>query len=185
MSESSTSVTHAAYIGLVNPKNPINVGAVMRAAGCYQADGVYYTGERFARAARYQTDTKDIKNKIPLLQADHFRENLPAGMEVICVEFAEGATALPDFVHPDRALYIFGPEDGSISQELINAADYVVYVPTIGCMNLAASVNVVLYDRMCKSAVYFPGAEAAHDDTWIKHSRDTNNRLTMKTKTAT
>jgi tRNA(Leu) C34 or U34 (ribose-2'-O)-methylase TrmL len=26
----------------------------------------------------------------------------------------------------------------------------VVYVPTIGCMNLAATVNVVLYDRLAK-----------------------------------
>jgi tRNA(Leu) C34 or U34 (ribose-2'-O)-methylase TrmL len=26
----------------------------------------------------------------------------------------------------------------------------VVYIPTTGCMNLAATVNVVLYDRMAK-----------------------------------
>jgi tRNA(Leu) C34 or U34 (ribose-2'-O)-methylase TrmL len=26
----------------------------------------------------------------------------------------------------------------------------VVYVPTQGCMNLAASVNVILYDRLAK-----------------------------------
>ena len=34
-------------IGLVNPKSPENVGAVMRAAGCYGANEVYYTGQRF------------------------------------------------------------------------------------------------------------------------------------------
>ena len=28
--------------------------------------------------------------------------------------------------------------------------DKVVYVPTQGCMNLAASVNVILYDRLAK-----------------------------------
>jgi tRNA(Leu) C34 or U34 (ribose-2'-O)-methylase TrmL len=27
----------------------------------------------------------------------------------------------------------------------------VVYIPTVGCMNLAATVNVVLYDRMAKA----------------------------------
>jgi tRNA(Leu) C34 or U34 (ribose-2'-O)-methylase TrmL len=26
-----------------------------------------------------------------------------------------------------------------------------VYIPTVGCMNLAATVNVVLYDRLAKS----------------------------------
>jgi len=27
----------------------------------------------------------------------------------------------------------------------------VVYIPTVGCMNLAATVNVVLYDRLAKA----------------------------------
>src|SRR5690606_36379608 len=43
-------------IGLVNPKSPENVGAVMRAAGCYGADEVYYTGNRFELARRFATD---------------------------------------------------------------------------------------------------------------------------------
>ena len=33
-----------AYIGLVNPKSPENVGMVMRAAGCYEVSKVFYTG---------------------------------------------------------------------------------------------------------------------------------------------
>ena len=45
-------------IGLTNPKSPTNVGSVMRAAGCYQADAVYYTGQRYAHAAKFNTDTK-------------------------------------------------------------------------------------------------------------------------------
>ena len=53
-------------IGLSNPKSPTNVGAVMRAAGCYQVDDVRYTGERYDRAAKFQTDTKKVANKIPL-----------------------------------------------------------------------------------------------------------------------
>jgi tRNA(Leu) C34 or U34 (ribose-2'-O)-methylase TrmL len=27
-----------------------------------------------------------------------------------------------------------------------------VYIPTVGCMNLAATVNVVLYDRLAKAS---------------------------------
>ncbi|MFH7439550.1 TrmH family RNA methyltransferase, partial [Pseudomonas syringae pv. tagetis] len=52
--------------------------------------------------------------------------------------------------HPDRALYIFGPEDGSLDQEIPDWCEDVVYIPTEGCMNLAATVNVVLYHRMAK-----------------------------------
>ncbi|MDO8908005.1 MAG: RNA methyltransferase [Pseudohongiella sp.] len=163
--------SRTAIIGLCNPKSPVNVGAVMRAAGCYQADAVRYTGERFGRAARYQTDTKNIKNKIPLIHVESLLQDLPVNSKVVCVEFAEGATPLPEFVHPEHAIYVFGPEDGSIPQSVVNAADHVVYMPTIGCMNLAASVNVLLYDRLAKS-----GKSLASEEL-IKSSRDINNRL--------
>ena len=61
-----------------------------------------------------------------------------------------GARPLPEYTHPDRALYLFGAEDGSLSQELRDWCEDVVYIPTQGCMNLAATVNVVLYDRLAK-----------------------------------
>lgn len=162
-----------ATIALYNPKSPDNVGAIMRAAGCYQASAVRYTGERFSRAVKYQTDTKNIVSKIPLTQVTDLLADLPAGTCLVCVEFAEGATSLPQFEHPEQALYVFGPEDGSLPQTLIDAADHVVFVPTIGCMNLAASVNVVLYDRLCKST-----RKINHDEI-IKLSRDNNNRLVV------
>ncbi len=162
------------FIGLVDPKSPSNVGSVMRAAGCYQVDQVRYSGGRFERAAQYQTDTKDIVSKIPLVREEQLHERLSAEMKIVCVELAEGATPLPQFVHPDQAIYIFGPEDGSIPQALIDEADHVVYVPTIGCMNLAAAVNVLLYDRLAKSP------PDAHDDDFIKSSRDINNRLKVR-----
>ena len=44
MNESKT------YIALSDPKSPANVGAVMRAAGCFGADAVFYTGNRYARS---------------------------------------------------------------------------------------------------------------------------------------
>lgn len=161
-------------IGLVNPKSPANVGAVMRAAGCYGARGIRYTGVRFARAARFHTDTKGIGSLIPLLPTDDLTADLPPGMQVVCVELVEGATPLPAFVHPERALYIFGPEDGSLEQALIDRADAVVYIPTHGCMNLAATVNVVLYDRLAKSVA------ASGSDQLIRQSRDANNRVRLK-----
>jgi tRNA(Leu) C34 or U34 (ribose-2'-O)-methylase TrmL len=137
-------------IGLVNPKSPVNVGAVMRAAGCYGADEVYYTGNRFELARRFATDTKQMVDKIPLLGVDNLMEIVPAGCVPVVVDLIEGATSLPDYVHPERAFYIFGPEDGTLDPARYGAVKDVVYVPTQGCMNLAASVNVILYDRLAK-----------------------------------
>ena len=161
-------------IGLTNPKSPSNVGAVMRAAGCYRVDSVFYTGRRYDRAARFNTDTKNVGRHIPLTQVADLLESVLETVKVVCVELVEGATPLPDYDHPRQALYIFGPEDGTISQDVIDRADATVYVPTIGCMNLAATVNVVLYDRLVKS-----GHQIADDDL-IRQSRDTNNRVKVR-----
>ncbi len=162
--------THVS-IGLSNPKSPTNVGAVMRAAGCYRVDAVRYTGERYDRAKKFHTDTKAASRRIPLTGVASLLDDLPPGTQVICVDLVEGAIPLPAYQHPDKALYVFGPEDGTLSQELIDQADGVVYVPTVGCMNLAATVNVLLYDRLAKSAATLAG------DELIRQSRDANNKV--------
>ena len=146
----------------------------MRAAGCYQVSSVLYTGERYDRAAKFHTDTQKASETVSLTGVDDLLESAPKGMKIVCVELVEGAIPLPEYQHPDCAMYIFGPEDNTIKQKLINKADDVVYVPTIGCLNLAQTVNVVLYDRMAKSDMNFAG------DELIRQSRDTNNKMKVK-----
>ena len=158
-------------IALTNPKSPTNVGAVLRAAGCFGADEILYTGNRYDIAKKYATDTQKAIDSISLTKVDDFIANKPADVKLVCVDLVEGAVPLPSFEHPEQAMYLFGPEDGSLKQEIIDQADHVVYMPTNGSLNLAASVNVVLYDRTAKSADFVT------DDELIKQSRDVNNRL--------
>lgn len=161
-------------IGLNNPKSPTNVGAVMRAAGCYQASQVRFNGTRYSRAAKFQTDTHNARQHIELTEMQDLTANLADDVKIVCVELALGATALPNFVHPEKAIYLFGPEDGSLPQELVDKADHVVYVPTVGCMNLAATVNVLLYDRLAKSSLAIDHAQQ------VLANRDNKNRLEVK-----
>ncbi|MCQ8878333.1 RNA methyltransferase [Pseudoalteromonas shioyasakiensis] len=160
-----------ATIGLINPKSPTNVGGVLRAAGCYNAKHVFFTGTRYLNAKKFHTDTKNVIERIPLTSVDDLKQAKPEGAKAVVIELIEGATPLPEFTHPENAFYIFGPEDGSISKEVLNWCDEVVYIPTIGCMNLAATCNVVLYDRLAKIG----GVESS--DATIKQSRDTNNKM--------
>ncbi len=167
------------HIGLVNPKDVTNVGSVLRAIGCYQADGLLYTGSRYNKAIRYRTDTNnvrenaDIQHTADLLVA---KQQLPASTRLVAVELVVGAQPLPEYEHPQDALYVFGPEDGNLPQDIVDAADDVVYVPTVGCMNLAASVNVLLYDRLSKTGL----TTDRQDDELIRASRDNNNRLKVR-----
>jgi tRNA(Leu) C34 or U34 (ribose-2'-O)-methylase TrmL len=161
-------------IGLTNPKSPTNVGAIFRAAGCFQADSIIYTGDRYDRGSAYCTDTQNLSKSIPLTRVECLLESAPENAKIVVIELAENAISLADFQHPENAFYVFGPEDGSVKQKVLNQADSVVYIPTKGSLNLAATVNVVLYDRLAKLTQCEEGNEL------IRESRDVNNRLKVK-----
>mgnify|MGYP002836385615 FL=1 len=160
-------------IGLINPKNPVNVASILRAAGCYGVASVFYTGQRYRFAKDFNADTKAFHKVIPTIGVDDLTEVVPEGASVVAVELVEGATPLPLFEHPSNAFYLLGPEDGSIGEDVLSWCDHVVYVPTFSCMNLAATANVLLYDRLSKSD-YVSG------DALIRQSRDTNNKSKIK-----
>ena len=151
------------------------MGSILRAAGCYQAQSIRYTGTRYAKAKAFSTDTKNAHLNIAVSHVSSVIDPInDKHLTKVAIELVEGATPLPLFIHPEEALYIFGPEDGSIEQDVVDQCDHVVYIPTIGCMNLAATVNVLLYDRLAKTTVMPLGDEV------IKNSRDTNNRTKAK-----
>ena len=139
-----------ACIGLFNPKSPENVGSVMRAAGCYGINSVYYTGKRYDLAKSFCTDTEKRHLEIPLIGVEDLIKTVPLDCVPVAVELAEGAKSLVDYKHPPRAFYIFGPEDNSLKKKVTDLCRETIYVPTDGCMNLAATVNVILYDRLAK-----------------------------------
>lgn len=165
-------------IGLINPKSPDNVHSVMRAAGNFRVDSVFYTGSRYERALRLNPNAPDMSRKVsenvPLTEVSCLLDAVAENMQIVCVEFALNASALPEYVHPHNAFYIFGSEDGTIDQAIIDRADAVVYVPTVGCMNLSAAVNVLLYDRLIKSTQRYDSEEL------ILESRDTNNTVKVR-----
>lgn len=141
-----------AAIGCENPKTPANMGSVLRAAGCYGAGMVAFGGPRPARlrATKCMTDTQKAYKHIPTLYADELRSVIPVDCVPVAVDLIDGAIPLPDYKHPERAFYVFGPEDGTLGVRITGWCRDVVYVPTRFCMNLAATVNVVLYDRLTK-----------------------------------
>ena len=76
---------------------------------------------------------------------DEFPELTP-----VAVEVRKNSEMLSEFDHPLNALYVFGPEDGSISSVELRHCHRFVAIPTRHCLNLSMSVGTVLYDRQCK-----------------------------------
>jgi tRNA(Leu) C34 or U34 (ribose-2'-O)-methylase TrmL len=139
-----------ACIGLDNPKTPANVGSAMRACGVYGAAQLLFTGNRYKKAQKFVTDPQKSYRHIPLIHVADLHDAAPFDCVPVAVDLIPGAIPLTEYKHPERAFYIFGPEDGTLGQQVISWCKDVVYVPTDGCMNLAATVNVVLYDRLAK-----------------------------------
>lgn len=135
-------------IGLQYPKTPVNVGAVLRAAGCFGVKLIATTGQRYSRAP---TDVSAAYRSIPLIQVADLQEVIPFDCVPVAIELAPNARSLVTYTHPARAFYVFGPEDSSLGKDVLRWCRDVVVIPTNGCLNLAAAVNVVLYDRMAKA----------------------------------
>jgi tRNA(Leu) C34 or U34 (ribose-2'-O)-methylase TrmL len=147
-----------ASIGLVRPKTAENVGSVLRAAHCYNASMVAIQGDRSKVIAC--TDTTKAWRHMPVLRGEDLWSLVPYAAIPVAVDLVDDAEPLPTFKHPNAAFYIFGPEDGTLGKEHLVRCKYRVMVPTRHCMNLAATVNVVLYDRLAKqSADVWPNSE--------------------------
>jgi len=138
---------------LCNPKYSANVGAVLRAASCFGAKQVWWTGnrvrieegERLPREERLK-GYKDVELRQFDYPFEHFKkETIP-----VAIELLPNSECLMDFQHPDNAVYVFGPEDGSIPQVLRRHCHRFVKIPAKHCTNLAAAVYIVLYDRAYK-----------------------------------
>lgn len=139
-----------AAIGLHMPKTASNVGSVLRAAHCYGAAMVAQTGNRYRYAS---TDTSKAYRHLPLLKVDDLHSVIPHDCVPVAVDLLPNAQSIVDYKHPERAFYIFGPEDGTLGQAITGYCRDIIFVPTAFCMNLAVTVNVVLYDRFAKECL--------------------------------
>lgn len=134
-------------IGLIQPKHSANIGSVLRAAQNFDAAFVGYTGRRYQRSA---SDTFATTKHKPLFQTDDIFSLIPFGCEPIGVDLVDGAIPLDEFKHPERAFYIFGPEDGTLGRAILDRCSKRIVIPSHRCLNLAAAVTVVAYDRIAK-----------------------------------
>jgi tRNA(Leu) C34 or U34 (ribose-2'-O)-methylase TrmL len=137
-----------AAVGLFRPKDTRNVGAVLRAAHCYNVAMLAIQGDRTPITS--QLDVSKAYRHIPVIRGNNLFDLIPFDTIPIAVDIIDGAIPLPRFVHPERAFYIFGPEDGTLGEQHTKYCKYSVYIPTKICLNLAMAVNVVLYDRLLK-----------------------------------
>jgi tRNA(Leu) C34 or U34 (ribose-2'-O)-methylase TrmL len=145
---------------LINPRFAHNVGMVLRLASCYGLSQLWYTGDRVkldldkkTRLPREERmkgyrDVTIYNFDRPLEQ---FQDAVP-----VAVEVRANSERLPQFEHPQNAVYVFGPEDGSLPPAVLAKCHRFVIIPTHRnyCLNLATAVSTLLYDRAYKLGTF-------------------------------
>lgn len=142
-------------IVLIDPKNPHNVGMAMRLASVYRFPQLFYTGDRVRmelknRKRLPREERMKHWQNVDVVEYDRPLELFSREVVPVCIEVRKNAEKLPDFVHPPRAVYVFGPEDGSVPQPVLAACHRFVIIPLPSCLNLATAIATVLYDRAVK-----------------------------------
>ena len=103
-------------VALSQPKNSLNVGSALRAAHCYGADALVTSGIRYKTAP---TDTQNAYKHVPYIRTNDLRETVPYSCVPVAIEITDSSESLVDYIHPERAFYVFGPEDGSVSPSVL------------------------------------------------------------------
>jgi tRNA(Leu) C34 or U34 (ribose-2'-O)-methylase TrmL len=140
---------------LVNTKYVHNVAAAIRAASCFDVTCLIWTGPRVDPTVLDRLPREERMKGYRDVAWSHDKQNKPfdyfrPGVTPVCVELLENSEPLTTFEHPENAVYVFGPEDGSVPQVLRRFCHRFVHIQSNHCLNLAAAVNVVLHDRRSK-----------------------------------
>jgi tRNA G18 (ribose-2'-O)-methylase SpoU len=135
-------------VGVERISKPMNLGNLFRSAHAFGASFLFTIAADYSRK-KARSDTSQAFESLPTWRYDTPGElDLPRGCDLVGVELTDDAVDLPSFRHPRQAAYIFGPERGSLSPEILEKTEFVVKIPTKFCINLASAGAVVMYDRM-------------------------------------
>ncbi len=138
---------------LIDPKYPHNVGNALRACSCFGVQELLYSGSRLDLTGLSRLPREERMKGYRAVNWGADADPLarfPPGVVPVAVEVREQSEPLTTFDHPEAAVYVFGPEDGTIPQAILRRCHRFVHIPSHHCLNLAAAVNVVLYDRRLK-----------------------------------
>ncbi len=138
---------------LINPKYSANVGAALRACSCFGVKQLWWTGDRVGMPGKGERLPREERMKgykdVEMIQFDRPFDHFAEGATPVAIELLDNTECIFDFVHPENAVYVFGPEDGNIGLGRRHCHRF-VSIPTKHCTNLAAAVYLVLYDRAIK-----------------------------------
>ncbi len=144
------------WVLLDNVETPRNVGIIFRIADTLGIEGLVLCGVAPNPNHKLLSRTaKGAERHVPFTYFDdaktaiaNFREK---GYTIIALEITDQSVDLKtvDFAKMDKILLIAGSESSGISQDVLNAVDISVHIPTAGyclSMNVSVSIAIAVYE---------------------------------------
>lgn len=132
------------------PTKAINLGGLWRSAQAFGAGFIFTIGARYTHQSSDTTKASRHIPYFPFPDLDTFLKSRPFDCQLVAVEIASWSRDLTKFVHPQRCIYILGPENGSLGMKIISHCQAAVEIPTKYCLNVTTAGSIVMYDRMVK-----------------------------------
>lgn len=153
-------------VALWDPKYAFNVAQAIRIASCYGVPQVWFNGSRVpldgSKGNRLPREERMKGYRdVEICHGEYFFDAFPSDVTPVAVELTPSSENLIHFEHPEKAVYVFGPEDGSLPKVARMHSHRVIQIPTRHCLNLSMAVGTVLYDRHYKRVL--AGLENPHD----------------------
>lgn len=152
-------------VALWNPKYAFNVAQAIRIASCYNVPQVWFNGSRVPLdGSKKERLPREERMKgyqdVEICHGEYFFDAFSSDIVPVAVELTPSSENLMHFEHPDKAVYVFGPEDGSLPKVAKMHCHRVIQIPTRHCLNLSMAVGTILYDRHYKRVM--SGLEVPH-----------------------
>lgn len=136
-------------------QTPYNVGSILRTAAAFRVTHLWLAGDSATPAHEKTRKTslgteRFVEWSAVETVADGAAAARAAGLEVVGVELAAGASALSDLVFPEGGTcLVLGHEDRGLSSAALATCDRFAYVPLpgkVGSLNVATAAAIALYE---------------------------------------
>jgi len=137
-------------IGCINLSDNVNIGSLFRTAQFMGASYVYTVGNSYVKQ---KSDTGKSWRNMPCFHYENmtgFLRGLPKACKLVGVEISDDSISLPEFKHPESAIYLLGNESEGLPTKVMEICDSVVHILSIHCLNVAIAGSIVVYDRIAK-----------------------------------
>ncbi len=137
-------------LGILNLKHEKNQISLIRSANHFGINKIFIIGDKLKESEKSCTNCHRKMKKRYFEDWSFLSSIQSKNYKLVLLEKTENSIDINNFNFPDRCVIMSGHESEGFSKEFLDAADYIIHIPTIGnqvrCLNTAVAGAIGLYE---------------------------------------